>query len=127
MAQLPPPSFDLAEPGTFLYSGPLSTRGYRLNIFCLSLRKPANRAEFLTDESAYMTRFALSAAERELVVARDWTGLLRVGGQLHAILKLAATVGETLYHIGAHNCGVDVAELRSACPRRVAGLDGLDG
>lgn len=127
MPTLLPPSFDLAEPGTFLYSGPASTRGYRLNIFCLSLRMPANRAEFLAGEGAYMARHALSAAERELVEARDWTGLLRAGGQLHAILKLAATVGETLYHIGAHNCGIDAAAMRSACPRRVAGLGGLDG
>jgi len=74
-----------------------------------------------------MGRFSLSAAERGLVEARDWTGLLRAGGQLHAILKLAATVGETLYHIGAHNCGIDVASMRSACPRRVAGLGGING
>jgi protocatechuate 4,5-dioxygenase, alpha chain len=125
--QLPPPPFDLSEPGTFLYSGPASTRGYRLNRFALSLRVPANRAEFLDGESAYMARFGLSPVERALVDARDWTGLLRVGGQLHAILKLAATVGESLYHIGAHNCGVDARTMQAACPRRVSGLGGLDG
>ncbi len=48
--------------------------------------------------------------------------MLRSGGHLQAILKLAATVGQNLYHIGAHNCGLDVDALQAACPRRVSGL-----
>jgi protocatechuate 4,5-dioxygenase alpha chain len=38
------------------------------------------------------------------------------------VLKLAATVGQDLWSIGAHNvdCGRDA--LIAACPRRVTGL-----
>jgi len=37
-------------------------------------------------------------------------------------LKIAATVGQNLWHIGAHNAGVPVGDLVEACPRRVGGL-----
>jgi Catalytic LigB subunit of aromatic ring-opening dioxygenase len=49
---------------------------------------------------------------------RDWTGLLRAGGHLHAMLKLAATVGEDLWSIGACNAGCDRDVLIAATPRR---------
>ena len=121
---LPDPGFDLEPPGTYLYTGPDSTRGRRLNRFALSLRSPDNRAAFLADEGAYVKRFGLTDAETALVAGRDWTGLIRAGGHLQAVLKLAATLGLNLYHVGAHNAGTDFETLYAACPRRVAGLPG---
>jgi protocatechuate 4,5-dioxygenase alpha chain len=58
------------------------------------------------------------------VRSRDWTGLLEAGGHLQAVLKLAATLGLNIYHIGAHNVGTDAATLYAACPRRMAALPG---
>lgn len=124
--QLPPPPFNLETPGTYVYTGPTSTRGYKLNRFCLSLKKPANREAFLADEDAYVAQYGLSGEERALIKARDWTGLLKAGGHLQAILKLAATVGLNLYHIGAHNVGTDYESMYAACPRKVSGLPGKD-
>ena len=124
---LPPPGFDLEEPGTFLYTGAASSRGYELNRFALSLRSPVARAQFLADEAGYLQGFALSDEVRARVRARDWTGLLRSGGHLLALLKIAATVGEGLFHIGAHSVGTDAQTLYAACPRRVEGLAELDG
>lgn len=121
---LPAPGFDLEPPGTYVYTGPDSTRGWRLNRFCLSLKSPANRAAFLADEGAYLERFGLTQSERALVTARDWTGLLQAGGHLQAVLKLAATLGLNLYHVGAHNVGTDAGALHDACPRRIAALPG---
>ena len=121
------PGFELSAPGTFIFGGRESTRGQRLNAFALSLKRPANRKLFLADEQAYMAARQLDADERALVERRDWTGLLAAGGHLQAILKLAATLGLNLYHIGAHNCGIDVSDMVAACPRRVTSLDGLNG
>lgn len=121
------PSFDLAEPGTFVFDGETSTRGLKFNRFALSLKNSANRRQFLDDETAYMTGCGLQPAEQALVAARDWTGMLRAGGHLQAILKLAATLGLNLYHIGAHNTGSDFDTMFAACPRRVSSLDGLHG
>lgn len=122
--KLAPPAFDLSPPGTYVYTGHVSSRGYRLNGFCLSLKKPANREAFLADETGYVEQFGLSDAEKTLIATRDWTGLLQAGGHLQTILKLAATVGLNLYHIGAHNVGVDSDTMYAACPRIVVGLPG---
>jgi protocatechuate 4,5-dioxygenase alpha chain len=126
-ADLKEPGFNLDAPGTYVFDGPCSTRGYGLNRFALSLKQPANRERFLADEQAYAAAFGLSAIELAMVARRDWTGLLEQGGHVQAITKLAATVGQTLFHIGAHNCGVDVETFLDACPRRVSGLGRIDG
>jgi protocatechuate 4,5-dioxygenase alpha chain len=122
---LAPPSFDLDPPGTYLFDGPRSTQGLLLNQCALSLKQPVNREAFHDDEEEYLSRYHLSPECRELIRRRDWTGLLQEGGHLQALLKLAATVGQNLYHIGAHNCGIDAESMRTACPRRVVGLEDL--
>lgn len=126
-SRLPAPiEFDLSEPGTFLYSGPDSTRGLALNRFALSLKRPESRRAFLADEAGYSARFALTDEQARQVRARDWTGLLRGGGHLQAILKLAATVGQSLWDIGAHNAGIETGTMLRLCPRRVSRLPGED-
>jgi protocatechuate 4,5-dioxygenase alpha chain len=125
-ARVTAPGFDLEPPGTYLFDGLRSTQGFALNRFALSLKRPANRERFLRDEPAYMAAYDLTPECRELIRDRDWTGLLRAGGHLQALLKLAATVGQSLYHIGAHNCGIKAEEMRAACPRRVSGIGSLD-
>jgi protocatechuate 4,5-dioxygenase, alpha chain len=119
---VPTPDHSLEPPASFVYTGPMSTRGRNINRFSLSLKLPENRKAFLADPDAYMARFDLSKTEKALVHARDWTGLLKAGGHLQAILKIAAAVGENLWHIGAHNADLAVADMIAACPRRVGGL-----
>jgi protocatechuate 4,5-dioxygenase alpha chain len=116
------PNQSLDPPDSFVYTGPMSTAGRDLNRFALSLKVPANRAAFLRDEDAYMRAFHLSDENMRDVRARDWTALIRAGGHLQAVLKIAATVGQNLWHIGAHNAEVPVEEIIAACPRRVGGL-----
>lgn len=118
--------FNLDPPGTYVYDGPTATRGYKLTKFGLSLRKPDNRAEFLDDERGYMVGFGLTEEEIGMVLARDWTGLIKAGGHLQSMLKVAATVGQNLWHIGAHNTGMAPEELQKICPRQVSGLPGGD-
>lgn len=119
---LPVPPLDLDEPGTIEFTAQRALAGRALNRFALSLRSPPRRAEFLADEAGYLRRFELSAEQVRLVGARDWTGLLRAGGHLQAMLKLAATVGEDLWAIGAHNAGCGREALIAATPRRVSGV-----
>lgn len=116
--------FNLDPPGTYIYTGEMATKGYRLTRFGLSLRKPDNRDRFLADEAAYMRSAGLSEDEIALVAARDWTGLIKAGGHLQAMLKIAATLGQNLWHIGAHNADMEVEELMRLCPRRVSALPG---
>jgi protocatechuate 4,5-dioxygenase, alpha chain len=116
--------FNLEPPGTYIYTGEMASKGYKLTKFGLSLRKPANREKFLADEAGYMREAGLSEEELAMVLKRDWTGLIEAGGHLQAMLKVAATVGQNLWHIGAHNAGMEVQELMSICPRKVSALPG---
>jgi protocatechuate 4,5-dioxygenase, alpha chain len=109
-------------PHTFLYTGRMSSAGERINRFALSLKNPAQRAAFLGDQAAYFAQYALTDGEADLVRRRDWSGLLEAGGHLQAILKIAATVGESLWDIGAHCARMSVESMKAACPRRVGGL-----
>lgn len=118
--------FNLDPPGTYIYTGPVATKGYKLTKFGLSLRNPKNREEFLADERGYMAKAGLSDEETAMVLARDWTGLIKAGGHLQSMLKVAATVGENLWNIGAHNSDMSAEELQSLCPRRVSALPGGD-
>lgn len=118
------PGFDLDWPGTLVFSPELALRGHALNRFALSLRSSVQRERFLADERAYMTDLGLQPTQQDAVLARDWTALLQAGGHLQAILKVAATVGQGLWHIGAHHAQVEVAVLQATCPRKVAALPG---
>lgn len=112
----------LDPPDTFIYSGPMSTAGERINRFALSLKSPAQRAAFLADSAAVYAKHGLDDRQIDLIERRDWTGLLQAGGHLQAILKIAATVGESLWDIGAHSARLDVEAMKAICPRRVSGL-----
>ena len=49
LSHLPEPGSSLEAPATYLYDGPASSRGRRINAFCLSLRWPDARRQFLRD------------------------------------------------------------------------------
>jgi protocatechuate 4,5-dioxygenase, alpha chain len=122
MPSLPPPEPNLDEPGTFEFTARRALQGRAINRFALSLRSPAARAAFIADDLAAMRPFDLSDEEITLIRARDWTGLLRAGGHLQAISKIAGAYGLSLWDIGADNVGCGRDELMAACPRTVAGL-----
>ena len=115
-------SLNLHPPGTFVFTAEMAILGHRLNKCALTLKSPASREAFKAAAEDYMRDHGLSETERGLVHARDWTGLLRAGGHIQAILFYAATMGETLFDIGSHNAGMHTAEMMQICPRRVGGL-----
>jgi len=83
--------FDLAQ----------SWRGYRINKMCNALSQDANRQAFKRDEEAFMAAYHLSEEEKQLVRARDFSGLLAAGGNIYFLLKLGVVTGNGLYMMGA--------------------------
>ncbi len=63
-------------PGTILFTGEQSRRGYRLNRMAMSLTDAANRTSFVADEAGYMRGMGLHDAEIDMVGRRDWRGML---------------------------------------------------
>ena len=101
-------------PGTYVQDATHLRKGYHLNMFCMSLNDAGNRDAFRADEAAYLERFPMTEAQRKAVLARDWLGLLRLGGNIYYTFKLGAFDGLTMQHVGAamSGTGMTVEEFR---------------
>jgi protocatechuate 4,5-dioxygenase alpha chain len=88
-------------PGTTLFDAARSRKGYHLNMFCMSLMKPENRAAFKANQEAYLDAYPMSAEQRQAVLTRDWNGMLRLGGNIYYTSKLGAADGLTFQNLAA--------------------------
>ena len=89
-------------PGTTVFDGQESRKGYRINKFAMSFTQPENREAFKADEEAYMKRFDLSEKEKQFLRDRNLAGLIEeCGGNIYMIMKIGTCTGQGLYHIGA--------------------------
>lgn len=93
-------------PGTYVYDAARGRIGYALNMFCMSLNKAENRRRFKENEEAYLDAFALDAEQRRTVLARDWLGMLRVGGNIYYTIKIAFCDGLTFQDVAGMMSGV---------------------
>jgi len=94
-----------AIPDTTVFDLRKSAQGYRLNKMCGSLCDPKNRAAFKTDEEAYMAKYGLTDAEKELIRKRDFAGMIQAGMNIYWMLKMGAVTGNSLYRMGAQMRG----------------------
>jgi protocatechuate 4,5-dioxygenase alpha chain len=124
---LDPPALDLSPPGSVIYDGRLAAQGLRITRFGQSFKLAANRAAYRADPDGYLARADLTEEERARIKARDYSWLVEQGGHIQALQRIAAIDGFYLFHVVAHQMGIDPDELMDACPRHVSGLGGLDG
>lgn len=103
-------------PGTHVFTGEQSRRGYRLNKFAMSLTEPVNRARFLADETAYLATLGLDQVEQEMVHRRDWAAMVARGGNIYLLLKIAGTVGQSLLQMGAQMRGETLEQFMATRP-----------
>ncbi len=80
-------------PGTLIFTAARARQGYHLNQFAMSLMKAECRDRFKADERAYLDEWAMSPEAKEAVVARDYTALLNLGGNIYFLAKLFSTDG----------------------------------
>ena len=88
-------------PGTFVFDADRSRQGYHLNMFCMSLMKPENRAAFKANERAYLDKWPMTEEQKQSVLKRDWNGMLQLGGNIYFTSKIAATDGLSFQQIAA--------------------------
>jgi protocatechuate 4,5-dioxygenase, alpha chain len=93
-------------PGTTLFHAQRAREGYHLNMFCMSLMKPENRAEFKKDEAAYLHRWPITQEQREAVLKRDWGRMIELGGNIYFLSKLFSTDGLSFQHVAATMTGL---------------------
>lgn len=99
-------------PGTYVMTPAHSRRGYRLNMFCMSLNVETNRSRFRKDEKAYLQQYNLQADQQEAVLNRRWLELLRLGGNIYYIFKLAIFDGLNMQDIGGQMSGITTQEFK---------------
>jgi protocatechuate 4,5-dioxygenase, alpha chain len=92
-------------PGTVVFTGEQSRRGYRINRMAMSLTDAANRASFVADEAGYMRSMGLDADEIAMIDRRDWHGLLEHGGSIYLLIKIAGALGVSIQEVGRHTAG----------------------
>ena len=98
-------------PGTYVFDGEHSRKGYALNMFCMSLNQAANREAFAADPDAYLSRWDLTPEQRRAVTERNWLELLRLGGNIYYTFKLAIVDGLTMQDVGAAMSGITTEEF----------------
>jgi protocatechuate 4,5-dioxygenase alpha chain len=111
-------------PGTYLFDRHRSRQGYHLNMFYFSLMKPANREAFLADEQKYLDRFPMTAEQRKAVLARDWLGMIKLGGNIYYMSKMGATLGRSFQYLAGAMSGVtqeQYAQMMKAGGRSIEG------
>ena len=93
-------------PGTYVFDGTHSRKGYRLNMFCMSLNEPANREAFAADETAYVDRHSLTQEQKQAVLDRDYLQMLRLGGNIYYTFKLAIYDRKSMQYVGGAMSGM---------------------
>jgi len=101
-------------PGAPIFDSDAARRGYALNKMCYTFNSKANRDEFVSDEVAYCRKFGLDEAQIKAITKRDVLGLIRVGGGVYFLGKLAGGVlGLDMQDIGALQTGMTKDEFKA--------------
>ena len=93
-------------PGTVIFDADQARKGYHLNQFCMSLMKPQNRARFKRDERAYLEEWPMSQAQKRAVLARDYNGMIALGGNIYFLCKLFSMDGISFLQAAASMTGM---------------------
>jgi len=100
-------------PGTTIFDGEQSLKGYALNKMCYSFNEATAREEFLKDEDAYCEKFGLNAQQREAIRARNVLQLIEAGGNIYYLAKFAGIFGLNVQDIGAQQTGMSLEDFNA--------------
>jgi protocatechuate 4,5-dioxygenase alpha chain len=101
-------------PGTPVFDGQTSRRGFRMNKLFMSLRFAENRERFGADEGAYCDTFGLTPEQRTAVLDRDWQAMIDLGGSIFYVYKLAMMDGRSMQYLGGVFTGMTEEEFVAA-------------
>jgi protocatechuate 4,5-dioxygenase alpha subunit len=85
---------------------------YEISRLLYDLRNPANREAIRADPQAYFARYAIGERGMDLLMNRDWQGLVDTGVTVYLLTKLGAALGVSLLQMGAAMRGMSDEEFR---------------
>ncbi|MBA5639350.1 protocatechuate 4,5-dioxygenase subunit alpha [Duganella sp. LX20W] len=101
-------------PGAPIFDSDAAREGYALNKMCYSFNSKANRDAFVSDERAYCQQFGLNQEQTRAILERDVLSLIRAGGGVYFLGKLAGGVlGLDMQDIGALQTGMSKEEFKA--------------
>ena len=109
-------------PGTYVFVGKHAHGAYALNKLLFSFNSEANRAEFDRDPGAYCDKHGVTGNYKELVLKKDFLGMLRAGANIYYMAKMAIPRGTSVQDAGAQFQGITTKEFQA---KLLAKGDGL--
>jgi protocatechuate 4,5-dioxygenase alpha chain len=100
-------------PGTVVFTGEQTRKGYHLNQFCMSLMKAENRARFKINQHAYLDEWPLTPAQRQAVLDRDYNAAIAEGGNIYFLSKIIFADGQSMQHAVGMMTGMSAGDYRA--------------
>jgi len=99
--------------GTTIFDGAQAQKGLAFNRMCFSFNSAENRAAFRKDEDAYCRKYGLNDEQRAAVKSRNVLKMIKAGGNVYYLAKLAGIFGLNVQDIGAQQTGMTVEAFKS--------------
>lgn len=77
-------------PGTYVLDSRSYRRGYKLNMFLMSLNKADCREAFAKDEAGYMDQYGVNDEQKAAVLERRYLDMLKLGANVYYAFKLVS-------------------------------------
>jgi protocatechuate 4,5-dioxygenase, alpha chain len=109
-------------PGTYVFDGKHAHGAYALNKLLFSFNSEHNRARFDRDPAAYCNEYGVVGRYKELVLKKDFLGMLRAGANIYYMAKMAIPRGTSVQDAGAQFQGISTPEFQAKLLAKGAGL-----
>jgi len=109
-------------PGTYVFDGKHAHGAYPLNKLLFSLNDAANREHFERDPATYCDTYAVGGNYKDLVLKKDFLGMLRAGANIYYLAKMAVPRGVSVQDAGARFQGIPTQEFQAKLLAKGEGL-----
>ncbi len=86
------------------------------------MNEACNRERFERDPAAYCDTYGVSGKYKELVLAKDFLGMLRAGANIYYLAKMAVPRGVSVQDAGARFQGISTQEFQAKLLAKGEGL-----
>ena len=97
--------------GTYVYDGRMARMGYAINKMFMSLKDAENRDAFKQDEAGYAAQYGLTEDQMAPIRARDLVGILKQGGNIYYVWKIASILGWNMRQVCANQASMTLEEF----------------
>tara|TARA_B000000460_G_C21521892_1_gene396274 strand:- start:1408 stop:1824 length:417 start_codon:yes stop_codon:yes gene_type:complete len=109
-------------PGTYVFDGKRAHSSYALNKLFHSFNEEQCRQDFENDPENYCDRFGLSQEQKNMVINKDYLGILRSGANIYYLAKFCIPRGVSVQDAGAAFQGISTEEFKAKLLEKREGL-----